>query len=301
MATGIEAEMARFEEEVLGNEQRSRRLGPGIPDLPPPPFMHRPFDMMHGPGDMMMGPGPMHGLGPMMMGPGGMVPDHMMTKPKVYSAAPQITKAPQVVKRKAGDIEIGVSSSKILATEAPSSSSSLHDSTFGTSFANTYLIPKTLKVPAVSTSSHTPSAFSQATAASGYDTAKLMRKKKFVRTAAGQTWEDASLLDWDQNDYRIFCGDLGNEVTDDILARVFNKYTSFLRARVVRDTHSKKSKGYGFVSFKDPNDFIRAMREMNGKYVGNRPIKLRKSTWKDRNVDIVKKKIKEKKKLGYKI
>lgn len=42
---------------------------------------------------------------------------------------------------------------------------------------------------------------------------------------------------------RIFCGDLGNEVTDDILARVFNKYSSFLRARVVRDRNSKKSKG----------------------------------------------------------
>jgi hypothetical protein len=35
-----------------------------------------------------------------------------------------------------------------------------------------------------------------------------------------------------------------------------------------------------------------------GKYVGNRPIKLRKSTWKDRSIDVVKKKGKEKKKLG---
>jgi hypothetical protein len=40
------------------------------------------------------------------------------------------------------------------------------------------------------------------------------------------------------------------------------------------------------------------MKEMDGKYVGNRPIKLRKSNWKDRNSDIVKKKNKEKKKLG---
>ena len=35
-----------------------------------------------------------------------------------------------------------------------------------------------------------------------------------------------------------------------------------------------------------------------GRYVGNRPIKLRKSTWKDRNIDIARKKEKEKKKLG---
>lgn len=58
---------------------------------------------------------------------------------------------------------------------------------------------------------------------------------------------------------------------------------------------------YGFVSFKDPNDFIKAMREMNGKYVGNRPIKLRKSNWKERNIENVRKKLKEKKKLGYKV
>lgn len=38
-----------------------------------------------------------------------------------------------------------------------------------------------------------------------------------------------------------------------------------------------------------------------GKYVGNRPIKLRKSSWKDRNMEIVKKKQKVKQKLGLKL
>jgi hypothetical protein len=42
------------------------------------------------------------------------------------------------------------------------------------------------------------------------------------------------------------------------------------------------------------------MREMNGKYVGNRPIKLRKSNWKDRNLETVKKKEQEKAKMGFK-
>lgn len=53
--------------------------------------------------------------------------------------------------------------------------------------------------------------------------------------------------------------------------------------QVVRDGKSNKSKGYGFVSFKSQEDYIRAMREMDGKYVGNRPIKLRKSNWKVSN------------------
>ncbi|XP_068426268.1 RNA-binding protein 42 [Clinocottus analis] len=128
--------------------------------------------------------------------------------------------------------------------------------------------------------------------------ARAEKVKKCIRTAAGTSWEDASLLDWESDDFRIFCGDLGNEVNDDILARAFSRYPSFLKAKVVRDKRTGKTKGYGFVSFKDPNDYVRAMREMNGKYVGSRPIKLRKSMWKDRNMEVVRKKQKDKKKLG---
>ncbi|XP_016394158.1 RNA-binding protein 42-like isoform X1 [Sinocyclocheilus rhinocerous] len=127
---------------------------------------------------------------------------------------------------------------------------------------------------------------------------KQEKVKKCIRVAAGVTWEDTSLSEWDSDDFRIFCGDLGNEVNDDILARAFSRYPSFLKAKVVRDKRTGKTKGYGFVSFKDPNEYVRAMREMNGRYVGSRPIKLRKSSWKDRNLEVVRKKQKEKKKLG---
>ncbi|KAE9619052.1 putative RNA recognition motif domain-containing protein [Lupinus albus] len=51
---------------------------------------------------------------------------------------------------------------------------------------------------------------------------------------------------------------------------------------VVRDKRTGKTKGYGFVSFASPSDLAAALKEMNGKYVGNRPIKLRKSKWKER-------------------
>lgn len=124
------------------------------------------------------------------------------------------------------------------------------------------------------------------------------KMKRFVRTGGGQVWEDPSLAEWDPNDFRIFCGDLGNEVSDELLAKAFRKYPSFQKAKVVRDNRTNKSKGYGFVSFKHQDDFIRAVREMDGKYVGNRPIKLRKSNWKERNLEMVRKKDKEKKKLG---
>nr|KAG5708705.1 hypothetical protein BaRGS_034922 [Batillaria attramentaria] len=93
---------------------------------------------------------------------------------------------------------------------------------------------------------------------------KKEKKKKFIRTAAGQAWEDPTLAEWDPDDFRMFCGDLGNEVTDEVLTRAFSKYPSFVKAKVIRDRRSNKTKGYGFASFKDPVDFTRAMREMNG-------------------------------------
>jgi len=129
---------------------------------------------------------------------------------------------------------------------------------------------------------------------------KGKKTKKMIRVAGGQVWEDTSLLNWDSNDYRLFAGDLGNDVTDEVLTRTFSKYPSFQMAKVVRDKRSNKTKGYGFISFKNPDDFTKAIKDMNGRYVGSRPIKLTKSQWKDRNVDVVKEKQQLKKKMGYK-
>ena len=129
---------------------------------------------------------------------------------------------------------------------------------------------------------------------------KPMKKRKLkathqyqLRTAANEQWVDQTMTSWAENDFRIFCGDLGNEVSDAMLTSAFSKYPSFAKAKVVRDKRTGKSKGYGFVSFLEPNDFIRAFKEMNGKYVGNRPIKLRRSKWKDRMKKVKNFKIRE--------
>ncbi|KAH7543313.1 hypothetical protein FEM48_Zijuj02G0171100 [Ziziphus jujuba var. spinosa] len=180
------------------------------------------------------------------------------------------------------------------------------------------------------------------------------KKKAVPRKAAGQSWEDPTLAEWPEilkdevgmkrvednllakwnsllsscsaiYDYRLFCGDLGNEVNDDVLSKAFSRFPSFNMARVncylkcteqlmfcvfkgyaskvhrtgldlfslspslnavhskvVRDKRTGKTKGYGFVSFANPSDLAAALKEMNGKYVGNRPIKLRKSNWRER-------------------
>ncbi|KAL3338906.1 hypothetical protein AABB24_027815, partial [Solanum stoloniferum] len=108
------------------------------------------------------------------------------------------------------------------------------------------------------------------------------KKKSVPRKAAGHSWEDPTLAEWPENDYRLFCGDLGNEVNDDVLSKAFSRFPTFNMAKVVRDKRTGKTRGYGFVSFSNPLDLAAALKEMNGKYVGNRPIKLRKSKWQER-------------------
>lgn len=57
--------------------------------------------------------------------------------------------------------------------------------------------------------------------------------KTFVRTGAGEIWIDDSLKDWPENDYRIFVGDLGKETTTEMLAKIFQVYKSFAKAKVL--------------------------------------------------------------------
>jgi len=45
----------------------------------------------------------------------------------------------------------------------------------------------------------------------------------------------------------------------------------------VRDKRTTKSKGYGFVAFADGDEYFRAAREMNGKYIGSHPVLLKRS------------------------
>uniref|UniRef100_A0A7S3JN71 RRM domain-containing protein n=1 Tax=Aureoumbra lagunensis TaxID=44058 RepID=A0A7S3JN71_9STRA len=114
-----------------------------------------------------------------------------------------------------------------------------------------------------------------------------------IRHAGGKTWRDDSLDLWPENDFRLFVGNLGNEVTDEIVSHAFASYASLAKAKVIREKFSNKSKGYGFVSFLDPYDCAKALREMNGKYIGNRPCKLQRSNWKDRTLKEVRKKEKK--------
>jgi hypothetical protein len=103
------------------------------------------------------------------------------------------------------------------------------------------------------------------------------KKLTVVRQSGGQVWDDQTLLEWDPAHFRIFVGDLAGEVTDEVLFKAIAKYPALVKARVVRDKKTNRSKGYGFVSFSSPEDFLKSWKEMNGKYIGSHPIKISKA------------------------
>ncbi|KAL8801643.1 MAG: hypothetical protein Q9200_006881, partial [Gallowayella weberi] len=90
------------------------------------------------------------------------------------------------------------------------------------------------------------------------------KQKTVIRSGGGQTWQDPSLLEWDPAHFRLFVGNLAGEVTDESLLKAFAKFPSVQKARVVRDKRTTKSKGYGFVSFADGDEYFRAARDMQG-------------------------------------
>ncbi|XP_046962071.1 RNA-binding protein 42-like [Vanessa cardui] len=257
--------LSQFDPSVMG----ARLMYPNVPPPPPPPSMMVPASVQRlrpsGPPDPY--PGPLPFLRPGLPGPQLIPPPPPKPQPVVLSAAPKLYKP----KPKDDELKKEKHESKKRKRERAPSPVRI-------------AVPKSPPAPP-------PPAPVDVSVPKGK---KEKKHRKVVRTAGGQVWEDVTLLDWPDDDFRMFCGDLGNDVTDELLTRTFGKYTSFQRAKVIRDKRTNKSKGFGFVSFKDPGDFIKAMKEMDGRYVGSRPIKLRKSTWKNRALDVVRKKEKEK-------
>lgn len=103
------------------------------------------------------------------------------------------------------------------------------------------------------------------------------RQKTVVREGGGKKWSDDTLLEWDPSHLRLFIGNLAGETTDESLLKAFSRWGSVQKARVIREKRTNKSKGYGFVSFSDTDDFFQAAKEMNGKYIQSHPVTVRKA------------------------
>jgi hypothetical protein len=76
-------------------------------------------------------------------------------------------------------------------------------------------------------------------------------------------------------DYALFIGDLGADVTEDMLMQLFTSYYRSVKAvKVLNDPMTGMAKGFGFVRFFDEHEQIRALSDMQGAYCGSRPIRV---------------------------
>lgn len=73
--------------------------------------------------------------------------------------------------------------------------------------------------------------------------------------------------------FNIFVGDLSPEVTDATLFACFSVYPSCSNAKVMWDQASGRSRGFGFVSFRNQQDAQSAINDLNGKWLGSRQIR----------------------------
>ena len=107
-------------------------------------------------------------------------------------------------------------------------------------------------------------------------------KLPHLRTVAGKVWTDASLSDWPDNDYRIFVGNLDPMVTDQ---QLYEHFHTHYQVRIIRDKKKNNtSLGYGFVSLLDPLECAKAIRQQDQSWLGGRPIRIKRSHWKDREL-----------------
>ncbi|CAN0107964.1 unnamed protein product [Ascophyllum nodosum] len=70
----------------------------------------------------------------------------------------------------------------------------------------------------------------------------------------------------------VYVKNLDEGVTDDTMREAFSPYGTITSARVMVDNTSGQSKGFGFVCFSAPEEATKAITEMNGKMLLNKPI-----------------------------
>jgi cold-inducible RNA-binding protein len=77
---------------------------------------------------------------------------------------------------------------------------------------------------------------------------------------------------------RLFVGNLSFSLTDDALRDEFLPIGPVERAEIVRDKYDERSRGFGFVEMVNAADGERAVRELNGKELMGRPLRVEIAT-----------------------
>ncbi|XP_067309024.1 cold inducible RNA binding protein a isoform X2 [Pseudorasbora parva] len=73
---------------------------------------------------------------------------------------------------------------------------------------------------------------------------------------------------------KLFIGGLSFDTTEQSLEDAFSKYGVITNVHVARNRETNKSRGFGFVTFENPDDAKDALEGMNGKSVDGRTIRV---------------------------
>ncbi|NCN52050.1 RNA-binding protein [archaeon] len=73
---------------------------------------------------------------------------------------------------------------------------------------------------------------------------------------------------------KLYVGNLPFSVTEEVLKKTFSEFGEVEEANLIVDKFSRRSKGFGFVTFKDEEAAKKAISEMNEKDFEGRPLKV---------------------------
>lgn len=73
---------------------------------------------------------------------------------------------------------------------------------------------------------------------------------------------------------RLFVGGLSWATDDEGLRRAFEQFGELVDATVLADRDTGRSRGFGFVTFGDPEGARRALAEMDGQQIDGRTVRV---------------------------
>ncbi|XP_052010524.1 RNA-binding motif protein, X chromosome-like isoform X3 [Xyrauchen texanus] len=77
---------------------------------------------------------------------------------------------------------------------------------------------------------------------------------------------------------KLFIGGLNTETSEKVLEAYFSKFGRIAEVLLMKDRETNKSRGFAFVTYENPGNAKDAAREMNGKPLDGKPIKVEQAT-----------------------
>lgn len=73
---------------------------------------------------------------------------------------------------------------------------------------------------------------------------------------------------------RLYVGSLHFNITEEMLKGIFEPFGKIDDIKLIRDHETGRSQGYGFISFRNPEDAKKALEQLNGFELAGRPMKV---------------------------